>query len=68
MRVQVVNGNVDAAMRKLKAIMAEDLAHYRSKSFYVKPSTARREYKKKLRANYLKKQRKQRLREERYGY
>lgn len=67
MRVQVVNGNVDAAMRKLKALMAEDLAHYRSKAFYVKPSTARREYKKKLKANWLKKQRKLKLREER-GY
>ncbi len=67
MRVPVINGNVDAAMRKLKALMAEDLAHYRSKSFYVKPSTAKREYQKKLRANWLKKQRKIRLREER-GY
>lgn len=67
MKVVVTNGNVDAAMRKLKAIMAEDLAHYRSKSFYVKPSTKRREYKKKLRTNWLKKQRKAKLREER-GY
>ena len=67
MRVIVQNGNVDGAMRKLKAIMAEDLAYVRSKAYYVKPSAARREYQKKLKANWLKKQRKLKLREER-GY
>ena len=67
MRIIVTNGNVDAAMRKVKAVMAEDLAYVKSKAFYVKPSTARREYKKKLRANWLKKQRKLQQRENR-GY
>ena len=67
MKIIVQNGNVDAAMRKLKALMAEDLAYYRSKQFYTKPSTKRREYKKKLRTNWLKKQRKAKMKEMR-GY
>lgn len=60
MRVPVVNGNVDAAIKKIKNQIAQDgtLRHLKSKEFYLKPSARRREYKKQLIANYRKKQRK----------
>lgn len=60
MKFIVVNGNVDAAIKKMKNSIAQDgtLRHIKSKEYYVKPSTQRREYKKQLEANWRKKQRK----------
>lgn len=60
MKIPVINGNVDAAIRKLRNAIAQDgtLRHLKSKEFYLKPSVRRREYKKQLIANYRKKQRK----------
>lgn len=60
MKVVVVNGNVDAAMKKLRNSIAQDgtLRHLKSKEFYLKPSARKREYKKQLEANWRKKQRK----------
>lgn len=60
MRIPVINGNVDAAIRKMKNSIAQDgtLRHIKSKEYYVKPSTQRREYEKQLLANWRKKQRK----------
>lgn len=57
MKIPVINGNVDAALRKLKNSIAQDGTYQiiKSKQFYLKPSAQRREYKKKLEANYRKK-------------
>lgn len=60
MKFIVVNGNVDAAIKKMKNSIAQDgtLRHLKSKEYYLKPSARRREYKKQLLANWRKKQRK----------
>ena len=57
MKIPVINGNVDAALRKMKnSIMQDgDYQRIRAKMFYLKPSAQRREYKKKLEANWRKK-------------
>ena len=57
MKIPVINGNVDAAIRKMRNSFAQDGTYQKlkEKQFYTKPSTQRREYKKKLEANYRKK-------------
>lgn len=57
MRIPVINGNVDAAIRKLKNSFVQDGTYQKvkEKQFYLKPSAQKREYKKKLEANYRKK-------------
>ena len=61
MKIPVINGNVNAALRKLKNSIAQDGTYQilKAKQFYMKPSAQRREYKKKLEANYRKKMAKQ---------
>lgn len=58
MKIPVINGNVDAAIKKLKNSIAQDgtYAIIKAKQFYLKPSAQKREYKKKLEANWRKKQ------------
>ncbi len=60
MKIPVINGNLEGSLKKLKNSIAQDgtLKHIKSKEYYVKPSTRRREYKKQLLANWRKKQRK----------
>lgn len=57
MKIPVINGNVDAAIRRLRNMVAQDGTYQKlkEKQFYTKPSTQKREYKKKLEANYRKK-------------
>lgn len=57
MKVPVINGNLEAAIRKVKNNIMQDGTYQKikSKQFYLKPSAQRREYKKKLEANWRKK-------------
>ena len=58
--VQVRNGNLEQAMRVLKRKVQKEglLKEIKDRQYYTKPSAKKREAKKEMRKNWLKKQKK----------